>query len=575
MEMNKLETARAYMQQKHEASVACGLRIQKKMESGEYPVEDAPCFCGARNDKVVGHTERYGIPAQQVICNECALVRLNPRMTKEAYGAFYNNEYRELNFPAYLTCDMTTPEEEQAALYERQLIKGEALLTRAVEQAIPAPKVVVDYGCHLGGTLVPFAKTYGSEVWGIEIDTDAAEFARANGINVVSTIEELIEKGVKADLVILQDVIEHFTDLNELKQIGQIMHRDSYLYVYTPGMFRVNFHGNKQIAHTYYFCANTLNWAMVALGFDPTFIDEECHSFWQWRPNLPKVRKPVEWVEYQVDEIEGREYRKMPPFTGVCKFTKDTLYKNIEEVFAMHHPDLLDLTDTQSGGVALIGGGPSINKEVQTIRDLQQQGVKVMSILRMYPWCVDNGITPDFVVSLDCTDDQAKGFARTVPGVKYLFASVTNPSFFDYIKGEKVYIFDSRDDRKIQDFRRKAGYRHCSVVNGGGSVVICSMSLAFNLGFTDLHCFGMDFMFPSAQHTHAEGIAGTNIVNHVMPVIIDGEEILTTSAFLLFANQALDMVSVAHAEGVLKSVRFYGESLVNKLWDGKWTEEAA
>ncbi len=573
--MNKLETAQEYVLQKVRASAECALALSKKITSGEYATEHAPCFCGADDDQEVGAQDRYGIPMRTVICRSCSLVRVNPRMTKEAFTSFYNNEYRTLNFPKYLTCEISSEEEERAALYERQVGKGEDILLKMVEQDIAAPKVVLDFGCHLGGMLQPFKKRFNSELWGIELDETAAAFARENGVNVVSSIDELIAKGVKPDFIIMQDVLEHFTDLNEMRKFGEIMGKDAHLYLFTPGIFRANFHSNKQLAHTFYFCANTLNWAMSELGFYPTYIDEDCYGFFQWRGPRVTSHKPAEWVQYQLDEIEGKIMRKMPPFSGVCKFTKQELYVNMNANFAKKIPDLMELTDTCSGAVAIVNGGPSVEGQASTIRELQKQGVKIMSILRMYPWCVDNGITPDYVVSLDCTDDQAKGFAKKVPGVTYLFASVTNPSFFDIIAGEKAYIFDSRDDRKIQDIRRANGYTTCSVVNGGGSVSICSLSLAFNLGFRDLHVFGLDCMVPSRDKSHAEGIAGKSVPVQHMPIFIDGEEILTSHSFLMFAEQALDMVSVAHQEGVLDSVKFYGESLINKLWDGQFHTEAA
>jgi len=176
------------------------------------------------------------------------------------------------------------------------------------------------------------------------------------------------------------------------------------------------------------------------------------------------------------------------------------------------------------------------------------------------------------VVSLDCTDDQVNGFSEKAPGVTYLFASVTNPSFLDQVVGEKIYIFDSRDDRKIQDLRRDAGYTRCSVVNGGGSVAICSISLAFNLGFRELLIFGLDCMMPSIEKTHAAGIAGKSIDVRPLPIEIDGETILTTGAWLEFTNQALDLISVAQQEGALDKVQFHGECLANKLWDGTFSE---
>ena len=572
--MDKLEAHMEYARGKHDASLAASKLITEKIKSGEYPLEDAPCFCGAKDDEVLTEHERYGIPARIVLCKECAVIRISPRMTEEAYTAFYNDHYRSLNGPRLLTADISSDEEAEAAMYERQKGKGEHIIKQMLEQAIPAPKKVLDIGCHLGGMLRPFGERFNSELWGVEPDTTSAEKACDNGVTVSKSIDDVLQLGIKFDFIIMRDVIEHFTDLNDMRKVRELLAPDGFLYIYTPGMFRNNIHGNLQIAHTHYFCANTLHWTLVELGFRVTFIDEECFAFCQVETeNIIKGGKPTEWVEYVRDEFEGKDLRKMPPFSGVCKFTKEELYGNMRSIFDRHLPDLSEITGTRSGAVCLIAGGPSIDGEVEKVRELQKQGASVIAILRMYPWCVEHGIVPDYVVSLDCMDDQAHGFSKTAPGVTYLIASVSNPKFLEHMGDGKIYIFDSRDDRKIQDLRRAAGYETCSVVNGGGSVAICSISLAFNLGFRDLHIFGLDCMVSSKEKTHSAGIAGTSLQVLYLPIEIDGEEILTSGSWIEFANQALDLLSVAHQEGALDSVKVYGESLINKLWDGKFSEE--
>jgi len=572
--LERSELVAEWARGKREASAALALQIAGKIKSGEYAVEDAPCFCGGARDREVALHERYGIPARIVLCEECALLRINPRLTAAAYQSFYNNEYRSLNFPHYLS-GVASAEEERQALFDRQIKKGERLVAKIAEQAIAMPKVALDVGCHLGGNLEPFRRL-GSEVWGIEIDSDAAAFAEARGVNVVGSIDELIERGVKADLVIMQDVIEHFTDLREVAKLGAVMTPESYLYVFTPGLFRVRAAALFQLAHTYYFVANTLHWVMAECGFNATYIDEECESFWQYEgKRAPRSAKPAEWVEYVADEIEGKDERKMPPFGGVCKFTKKELYDNMQKNFARQIPDLYAITQSRTGPVAILAGGPSVDEQAGEIKRLADSGVPVMAIARMYPWCAMHGIKPEYVVSLDCMDEQEKGFVLLQPGVTYLLAAVTRPAIVERVKREKIYIFDSRDDVYVQKLRREAGYTVCSVVNGGGSVAVLSISLAFNLGFRELHVFGMDLMTRSLEQTHATGIAGESVEVRPLPVTIKGEDIQTTGPWLEFARQTLDLLSAAHNDGILDSVKFYGESLINKMWDGKFYDEDA
>src|SRR5258706_4407198 len=53
-------------------------------------------LCGAAEFVILTHRDRYGYPAQAHACRRCGLVFLNPRMTAEAYGPFYNGIYRAL-----------------------------------------------------------------------------------------------------------------------------------------------------------------------------------------------------------------------------------------------------------------------------------------------------------------------------------------------------------------------------------------------------------------------------------------------------------------------------------------------
>src|SRR3990167_7313048 len=96
------------------------------------------------------------------------------------------------------------------------------LKTFLAEFDILHPKVVVDIGSDKGGTLTPF-KEDGATVYGVELCERERSFAEQKGIQTVKTVDELIAKGVKADLVILQDIVEHLLDLNELGKLKDIL----------------------------------------------------------------------------------------------------------------------------------------------------------------------------------------------------------------------------------------------------------------------------------------------------------------------------------------------------------------
>jgi len=567
--MKEIQTRRG----RQHVSLVYQQQVIEKLKSGIYSTEATKCFCGADEGIQIREVDRYGIPHRMMVCSECALVRATPRMTPEAYAQFYNDEYRYVN-----CCQAGDGCEE--TLYEQAAVrKGQALLAWLNDWAVDVPKVVVDWGCHVGGMLDAFAAK-GCETWGIEIDVKAAEVARSKGHRIAASIDELSSvmsvTGVKADFVIMQDVIEHLCDLNEVRKVGDILTPKGHLYVWTPGFFSaVNPANLFQLAHTYQFCGRTLEYIMFHLGFEEIYMDEDIKSLWQIAGDKQRVQpaKPQAWVEHITDLIFKRDNRRVPRFRGVCKFTPKLLYSNVQQNLAAKIPDIYELSGKSSGDLIILGGGPSVDLQVQQIKDLQTQGYPLTTIARMYPWCAIQGIAPDYVVSLDCSEEQEKSFTHLQPGVKYLFASVTRPSLLQMLDGEQCYIFDSKENDKMRNFRAQNGYTVATVINAGGSVTISSLSVGMNLGFTDFHVFGLDLMVSDRNQTHAVGIAGESITFDYVDVIIKDEMILTTPSFLEFAQQTLDLVDAGHQDGLLKSIKFYGDSLLNKLWDSTWHVE--
>jgi 2-polyprenyl-3-methyl-5-hydroxy-6-metoxy-1,4-benzoquinol methylase len=90
--------------------------------------------------------------------------------------------------------------------------------------ALPTGARVLDAGCGSGRTLQELAD-YGSEVYGIELDPEAAEVARsrANAEVRIGRLEELPYEDGQFDLVTCLDVVEHTPDdrvaLRELRRV--------------------------------------------------------------------------------------------------------------------------------------------------------------------------------------------------------------------------------------------------------------------------------------------------------------------------------------------------------------------
>ena len=190
-------------------------QVKQKLAEGIYRQESVRCFCGADfNDTKITDFDRYQMPYRLVMCNECCLMRATPRMSKEAYHQFYNIEYRKI----YDGWEFGAKSEDEDFCFMAQMESGISFKAFTKYFNIN-PKTVIDLGCNMGGMLLPF-RDDGAKIYGAEICNAAINYGRKHDIPIFAGgIRELAEFGIKGDLVVMQDVIEHLTDLDDLEQI--------------------------------------------------------------------------------------------------------------------------------------------------------------------------------------------------------------------------------------------------------------------------------------------------------------------------------------------------------------------
>ena len=560
---------------------AMAAQLRSKMEVGYYKMERLPCFCGSEKEIEITKLDRYAVTHRMVICEECALIRANPRMDAKSYEEFYNTEYRPISFMVSGSPGNPLRDElDTIALHwVIELNKAKQQIGAFKDQGQPFPKTMLDFGCYMGGVMQGW-KEEGVEVCGVEYNLEGKQCAEERGFEVYRTLDELIKKGRKFDLIVMQDIIEHLTDMRgDMAKIDQLLSEKGVLYVWTPGLFgdTLKLYNLFQVAHTYQFCGQTLDYMMNHLGFETFYLDENICSFWRRKEGLEKnlhAVKPTEWVEYSLDQLAEKKNRKLPNFRGVCKFTRRERYENVRENCKRGVPDIQEITGKYKGSLIVVSGGPSVNKQLSTIKRMHRwQRIPVMCIARMYPFCMKNGLGPDFVVSMDAMEEQEKGFEKINPETIHLMCSVTRPSLFNDLPEGKAYIWDNMDEPTVRMIRQEHGYKVATAIRGGATVTVSTLSLGMNLGFSDFHIFGADCMFASKEKTHAEGIAGENVKSIEEEVTVAGVKYKSTASFVMFASHILNMVWAGYCAGMLKSIKFYGDSLITKMWDGKFRTE--
>ena len=245
-----------YARQPQEALAACNL-------------------CGQSRFVVLTHRDRYGYPAQAHACTRCGLVFLNPRMTAEAYGRFYDGIYRPLvsAFHGRLIDATTIQAEQRDYAAER-----ESFVRPFVERA--RPQTLLDIGGSTGVVAHHFARAFGLDAVLIDPSPLEVDEARRLGIDTVTGLVEQHDFGARRfDFVIICQTVDHLLDVNGvLARVRQLLTDQGLLFIDIVD-FRAAYLRNwsveqaVKIDHPYYLTQETMTAYLERAGFETLRAD--------------------------------------------------------------------------------------------------------------------------------------------------------------------------------------------------------------------------------------------------------------------------------------------------------------
>lgn len=158
-----------------------------------------------------------------VMCKNCGLIYVNPRLTKKELINFYlcksnkNTSYEDID-----------GEKKHIQKFKNRL--------KLIEKFFDTPGKILDIGCSTG-LFLKMARDVGWEVYGNDIDENKIRYARNRyGLNVrCGELIDLRFPGKCFDVVTLFDSIEHLTDpLSILKEISRLLKKNGILVITTP-----------------------------------------------------------------------------------------------------------------------------------------------------------------------------------------------------------------------------------------------------------------------------------------------------------------------------------------------------
>jgi 2-polyprenyl-3-methyl-5-hydroxy-6-metoxy-1,4-benzoquinol methylase len=255
-------------------------------------------LCGQSAFVVLTHRDRYGFPAQAHACTGCGLAFLNPRMTAEAYGRFYDGVYRPLvsAFHGRLIDAVTIQAEQREYAEERA-----ELLRPFVDGA--GYRTMLDIGGSTGVVAHHFSRTFGLTGTLIDPAPLEVEQARRLGLETVTGLIETHDFGARAfDTVIICQTVDHLLDIaGTLARVRSLLSPTGLLFVDIVD-FRAAYLRNwsveaaVKIDHPYYLTESTMTAYLQTAGFSVLRTDyaaDHLHVSYVCRPAAPTPLTPA------------------------------------------------------------------------------------------------------------------------------------------------------------------------------------------------------------------------------------------------------------------------------------------
>lgn len=221
-------------------------------------------LCGGNNDAEIYNNGQI----RAVICNNCSLIYLNPRLSEEDYEKYYSEHYQD-NRHQIKNYQQAVERLERKRSYEKKEKRAQDFL-----KYINSNSRVFDVGAGWGTMLKVIKDKTGCDVFGVEISELAAQVARGYyGLNVdCKTFEKYLQenKGEKFDFIAMVHVLEHFQNPSLiLEQTERIISDNGYLYIAVPNMAMPDEppNGFFRMEHCYYFTPLTIYNLLEKCGF--------------------------------------------------------------------------------------------------------------------------------------------------------------------------------------------------------------------------------------------------------------------------------------------------------------------
>ena len=229
-----------------------------------------------------------------------------------------------------------------------------------------------------------------------------------------------------------------------------------------------------------------------------------------------------------------------------CKINIENGWKQIQA-----HP-------TNEIEVMILGGGPSLAKHEDEIREHRKNGLKLITMNGAYNWCLEKGLKPSAQIIVDAREFN-KRFTKPVDDAcTYLIASQCHPSVLEGLPKERTFLWHTMADiiGPVLSEHYKEGWFG---VPGGPTVLTRAIPLMRILGYQYFHLYGCDSCIVGHNH-HAYSQTENDRDMAINVTVSDGSSWRCHAWMIAQAQQFIDMIQ--HQMGETFKVEVHGGGLL-------------
>lgn len=166
--------------------------------------------------------------------------------------------------------------------------------------------------------------------------------------------------------------------------------------------------------------------------------------------------------------------------------TTESNSENIRSALARNLPELAPAICAHDGTFVIVASGPSMPSFIEDIRKEYDLGRPICAVNGAYDFLVENGITPNFFLTVD-PRPMPQNCTKPQQDTIYLLASRVNPEVFDRLTNHKVMLWHSwSQEPECNAWKGRFG------IGGGTTSGLRSINIGYILGFRKFVMYGMD-----------------------------------------------------------------------------------